>query len=151
MVHKFVIKDVLHLYEHVKAHLHAILQNSTILLLGEMGAGKTTFVSTLSAQLGAMITASSPTFAIVNEYPLASPVQLYQRIIHMDLYRLKHTDEVIRAGLEDYLYHPSDLVIIEWPELILPLINEPYTVIRIEVNEQLWRTFTITHYPLRSA
>ena len=150
MSRSFVIKDVLQLYDQVHQHLDLIIKNPTLLLVGDMGAGKTTLVSSLAAQLGAMITVSSPTFAIVNEYPLSSPVNNYERIIHMDLYRLHHTEDIIRAGLEDFLYQPNNLIIVEWPELILPMINEPYTVVKIDVNEQLWRTFTINHYPLRT-
>lgn len=106
-----------------------------------MGAGKTTFVSTLAALMGSMLTPSSPTFSIANEYPLASPVMGYKQIIHMDLYRFKSIDEILQSGIDDYLYVMSNLVIIEWPELIEPIVVEPYTRMKIEVGENHLRKF----------
>lgn len=106
-----------------------------------MGAGKTTFVSTLAALMGSMLTPSSPTFSIANEYPLASPVMGYKQIIHIDLYRFKSIDEILQSGIDDYLYVMSNLVIIEWPELIEPIVVEPYTRMKIEVGENHLRKF----------
>ncbi|HQW12489.1 MAG TPA: tRNA (adenosine(37)-N6)-threonylcarbamoyltransferase complex ATPase subunit type 1 TsaE [Saprospiraceae bacterium] len=142
----FVIKDVIRLPEYISAHLPLFLKNSTLLLEAPMGAGKTTFVSALANLMGSMISVSSPTFSIVNEYQLASPVQGYRSIIHMDLYRLQSIEEILRVGLEDYLYDPKNLVIIEWPALIAPLVAEPFTLIEIAVDDHLWRTFTLEGY-----
>lgn len=142
----FVIKDVIRLPEYISAHFPLILKNSTLLLEAPMGAGKTTFVSALANLMGSMISVSSPTFSIVNEYQLASPVQGYRSIIHMDLYRLQSIEEILRIGLEDYLYDPKNLVIIEWPALIAPLVAEPFTLIEIAVDDHLWRSFTLEEY-----
>ncbi len=137
----FIVTDVINLSLAISEHLPQLLKNHVILLDGPMGAGKTTFVSTLSALLGAMLTPSSPTFSIANEYPLASPVMGYKQIIHMDLYRFKSVDEILQSGIEDYLYIMSNLVIIEWPELIEPLVVEPFTRLNIEVRENHLRKF----------
>lgn len=140
----FVVRDVTRLPQTVANHLEKLLSNHVILLDAPMGAGKTTFVSALSALLGSMITPSSPTFSICNEYPLASPVSGYSQIVHMDLYRFKSIEEILASGIEDYLYDPQSLVVIEWPELIISLVVEPYTYMTIEVMDDLQRKFVYT-------
>ncbi len=137
----FVVRDVTRLSQAVGSHLEKLLSNHVILLDAPMGAGKTTFVSALAALLGSMITPSSPTFSICNEYPLASPVEGYSQIVHMDLYRFKSIEEILASGIEDYLYDPQSLVVIEWPELITSLVIEPYTYMTIEVMDDLQRKF----------
>ena len=77
----------------------------TILLNGQMGAGKTTFVRHLLAPLG--IAAHSPTFTIINQYA--------DNIYHLDLYRLDNETEFAHLGLEDILTR-GNIVFIEWAE-----------------------------------
>lgn len=100
-------------------------EGGIFLLRGEMGAGKTTFVRAVCEQLGAM-GASSPTFALVNEYQ--APAGL--RIVHMDLYRLRSAEEVFDIGLTEYLGRPG-YVFIEWPDLALPILRGEGHEVRI--------------------
>jgi len=65
---------------------------------GEMGAGKTTFISLIAKLLGEENT-SSPTFSLVNEYHLRNNERMY----HFDLYRVKEKAELQEFGFEDYL------------------------------------------------
>lgn len=137
----FIVQDVTRLPQAVSEHLDRLIRHHVILLDAPMGAGKTTFVSALAALMGSMITPSSPTFSICNEYPLASVTAGYNKIIHIDLYRFKTIEEILDSGIEDYLYDPGSLVIIEWPDLIRPLVVEPYTAMHIEVRDNHWRKF----------
>lgn len=92
---------------------------------GEMGAGKTTIISALCAQLGAREHSSSPTFSIINEYGYTKNGE--QRIIyHIDLYRLRDEAEVIQAGVEDCVYS-GEICFVEWPEKA-PMIFDEQTV-----------------------
>lgn len=142
MVEKsFIVSDVIKLGTTIAEHIPHLIKNHVILLDAPMGAGKTTFVSALSALMGSMLTPSSPTFSISNEYPLASPLHGYEQIVHMDLYRFKSIDEILQSGIEDYLYDLRNLVIIEWPELIKPIVVEPYTQMTIEVRDNHSRKF----------
>lgn len=77
---------------------------------GQMGAGKTTFITAVCRALGAKGSLSSPTFSIINEYD--SPVG---RLLHIDLYRLRDEQEAMQAGVEDVLYS-GDYCFVEWPE-----------------------------------
>ena len=82
----------------------------TLLLHGDLGAGKTTFTQGLAAGLGIAGPVQSPTFTIVNEYD--GPLRLY----HLDLYRLSGPGDLAGLGYEEYL-EPSDGVsVVEWPE-----------------------------------
>lgn len=89
-----------------------------ILLSGELGAGKTTFVGYLAKALGIEPGwVSSPSFTIVQRYP---PGIRGFGVTHVDLYRLKVAEELEGLGLEETLAS-EDLVVVEWPELGEPL------------------------------
>ena len=78
---------------------------------GEMGAGKTTFISAVCNVLGVEHIASSPTFSIINEYSTVSGTNIY----HIDLYRIKDEQEAVSAGVEDCFYS-HQYCFVEWPE-----------------------------------
>ena len=86
---------------------------------GEMGAGKTTFISTVCKMLGAEDNFSSPTFSIINEYRSTSNGVLH----HIDLYRLKDANEALSAGVEDCLFS-GNYCFVEWPERATDLFPE---------------------------
>ena len=79
-------------------------------LSGELGAGKTQLVKGLARGLGIAARVHSPTFTLVNEY---SGGRL--RLSHLDLYRLESREQIIGAGLEEYL-QPDGVAVIEWAE-----------------------------------
>ncbi len=95
-------------------------------LIGELGAGKTTFVSEFCRQLGAQDEASSPTFSIVNEYATAKGP-----IFHLDCYRLKSVEEAMDIGIEEY-FEQAYFCFIEWPELIEPFLPQNVVYLRFE-------------------
>ena len=78
---------------------------------GQMGAGKTTLIKALCAEIGVKNAVSSPTFSIINEYQSSNGP-----VYHIDLYRCKNEDEVIRAGVEDCLYS-GNTCFVEWPSI----------------------------------
>lgn len=80
-----------------------------VLMRGDLGAGKTTFVRGVVRGLGAEDHVSSPTFVLVHEYRGRLPVA------HIDLYRLPTDSEVETIGLEEYLDGRS-VVLVEWPD-----------------------------------
>lgn len=85
-----------------------------ILLYGELGAGKTTFVGWLAEALGIEPgLVSSPSYTLIQPYP---PGERGIGVVHVDLYRLKKETELDDLGLEDYLV-PASVMVVEWPEL----------------------------------
>jgi tRNA threonylcarbamoyladenosine biosynthesis protein TsaE len=93
---------------------------AVVLLHGEMGAGKTTFVRAVAAALGVTDHVSSPTYGLVHEYRTAQGTPLY----HFDLYRLRSAREALDLGIFDYLDAPSALNLVEWPERLAELLPE---------------------------
>src|SRR5438093_4924397 len=77
-------------------------------LTGDLGAGKTQLVKGLARGLGITARVHSPTFTLVNEYGGGR-----LRLFHLDLYRLETREQIIAAGLEEYL-QPDGVAVIEW-------------------------------------
>jgi tRNA threonylcarbamoyladenosine biosynthesis protein TsaE len=81
-----------------------------ITLSGDLGAGKTTLVGGLLAELGHVGPARSPTYTLLEPYRLQG-----RDITHCDLYRLRHPDELDDLGLRD-LQGAGSVLLVEWPE-----------------------------------
>lgn len=107
------------------------------LLYGDMGAGKTTFVSSLCKILGVSDTPSSPTFSIVNEYS-----SIHGPVYHFDFYRLKNEEEALDMGYEEYFYADA-YCFVEWPEKIPHLIPEESRKVTISVSSPNSRTIQV--------
>lgn len=82
-------------------------QGDRIVLNGDLGAGKTFFIKAALASIG-IANASSPSFAIVNEYQNSS------HFYHFDFYRLKNFKELYDIGWQDYLNDADSIIFIEW-------------------------------------
>ncbi|HSR89251.1 MAG TPA: tRNA (adenosine(37)-N6)-threonylcarbamoyltransferase complex ATPase subunit type 1 TsaE [Candidatus Udaeobacter sp.] len=127
-------------------NLAAKLKGGDILLLsGELGAGKTSLVKGIAAGLGIKNEITSPTFTLMNVYPVKSgkagpPSAVFNRVntlVHIDTYRLKDEKELSEIGVEDYLGQANTICIIEWPEKIADLLKKyDTTSITIEHGEK---------------
>ena len=81
-----------------------------IALSGELGAGKTQLVKGVARGLGIAVRVHSPTFTLVNEYAGGR-----LRLSHLDLYRLETREQILSAGLEEFM-SPDGVTVIEWAE-----------------------------------
>ena len=114
---------------------------------GEMGAGKTTFISHLCHYLHVRDAVTSPTFALINEYRYPVENGTDKTIFHIDLYRLKDTDDAINAGMEDCIdqaKNGSVYCFVEWPEKAKELLHKPYLWISIETTGEQEREMTVS-------
>tara|TARA_B100000427_G_C15021140_1_gene382636 strand:+ start:44 stop:511 length:468 start_codon:yes stop_codon:yes gene_type:complete len=102
-----------------------IKSGEIILLYGDLGSGKTTFVKGILKGLGFSGDVTSPTFSLINEY------EAIKRVIHIDCYREENLQRWINLGIEDY-FNGSNIVIVEWPEILSDII--PNNVIKIEIK-----------------
>lgn len=133
----------------VDALLPLLRQYTIFAFYAPMGGGKTTLISALCRRLGVSDATGSPTFAIVNEYALPPDNDLADRgithIYHFDFYRIKSLGEVYDIGYEDYFYSGQPCLI-EWPELVEPLLPDNAVRIHIEplTTPQNSREMTIT-------
>lgn len=114
------------------------LYTKTILLNGDMGAGKTTFVNALLQIMGSNDDATSPTFSIVNEYSLPD-----DKIYHFDFYRIESIEEAYNFGIEDYL-SSNHWIFMEWAERIEELIPENTQTITITDLQDNKRSISLT-------
>jgi tRNA threonylcarbamoyladenosine biosynthesis protein TsaE len=90
-----------------------------ILLDGDLGAGKTTFVSTLLNHFAKGSVFTSPTFSLLNVHEFQTASSDLKRACHLDLYRIHNDEELIHLGLELQVNEAS-LVLIEWAENVSP-------------------------------
>lgn len=98
-----------------------------ILLDGDLGAGKTTFMQGLAAGLGVDDNVTSPTFTLMNIYPTSRGVDL----VHVDAYRLENLSEVIDLALTEML-EDGAIVAIEWGDRARAALADP--VLRIAMQ-----------------
>lgn len=112
-----------------------------LLLTGELGSGKTTFVKGLAQGLGVKEDVTSATFLLLTQYRASDGLTL----IHVDGYRLESEDDVRSIGLDDWLGRSDTIVAIEWPERFRKQFKSKsikFKVIKIQIetiNEQARR------------
>ena len=100
-------------------------KGDVIVLSGDLGAGKTVFVSGFLSYYGKENEAASPTFTIINEHYLKDNLNLY----HFDVYRFDFEDEFTAIGGEEF--YDKGICIIEWGEKIKNLLPQEYLEIEI--------------------
>jgi tRNA threonylcarbamoyladenosine biosynthesis protein TsaE len=112
-----------------------------VLLIGNLGAGKTTLAKGVAEGLGAAPAdeISSPTFALIHEH---GEGLLY----HVDLYRLETEEEVASLGLEEILARKA-VVVMEWAERFPRLLPEERIEVRIETLGDESRRIEVTELP----
>lgn len=109
-----------------------------LVLVGDLGAGKTAFSKAFGAALGVNEPMTSPTFTLAREYQGRLPLH------HLDVYRLEHMAEVLDLDLPDLL-DSGGVVLIEWGDAILPALPPDYLEVRFVFGEgDDDRTITLT-------
>ena len=109
-----------------------------LLLIGELGAGKTTFVQGLAEGLGIdpkLI--SSPTFVLIQEYE-GGKLPLY----HVDAYRIRDPRELSEVGLEEY-FERGGVVVIEWGDKLKELVPSQAIEVHFEIVDEYRRKIRI--------
>ena len=101
-----------------------------VVLTGELGAGKTTFVQGVAAGVGAQEHVASPTFTLVREYasgrvPLA----------HVDIYRLERVQEVLDLALDE-LENGEGVLMIEWGDAVEELLSEDRLTVELVTADE---------------
>lgn len=102
----------------IAAYILSDNSRRVVVLKGNLGAGKTTLVKEICAQLEVKENVSSPTFGLVNEYSYGDNQTAY----HFDFYRIKNVAEAYDIGFEEYL-DSGNWCFIEWPENIEPMLG----------------------------
>jgi tRNA threonylcarbamoyladenosine biosynthesis protein TsaE len=121
----------------------ALPRRAVVLLIGNLGAGKTTLakgiVSALSAAPPEEV--SSPTFTLIHEYG---------RVYHIDLYRLDKAEEVATLGLDE-IFDRDAIVLVEWGERFQELMPPNRVEIRLSATNETARRIEIVFHGARPA
>jgi tRNA threonylcarbamoyladenosine biosynthesis protein TsaE len=111
------------LAEEVFAALPADLADWTLLLSGELGAGKSTFARAFIRAAGHEGPIPSPTYTLVEPYKFAS-----LSIYHIDLYRVSDSEELRYLGFNEL---DDGLCLVEWPERVPELANDADLILQL--------------------
>lgn len=114
-------------------------------LEGDLGTGKTCFVQGVARGLGVQGPVTSPTFTLIQEYPVAQgPVR---RLYHVDLYRLEDPlQEVLGIGLDEILGAPGTVTAIEWAERIASFLPDDRVWVQLAFLDHTKRVIRIRGY-----
>lgn len=107
-------------------------------LISDIGGGKTTFVTGLAKGAGSKDKVSSPTFTISNLYQTPN-----FNIHHFDFYRLQGPG-IIRHELEENIDDASDVVVVEWSNIVEDVLPEKRVVIHIKATGEESREISVS-------
>lgn len=124
----------------------ALPDGSVVVLMSDLGGGKTTLVKGLAAGLGVTEPVTSPTFTLSRVYPLSEGRELH----HFDLYRLGGGDIVVQE-LDEVVGRPGTITAIEWPEVAAKVIPKDHLTVTLVATGLNDRQITIdSHGPKAS-
>ena len=122
-----------------KGKAFAEYANGVIELVGDVGAGKTTFVRGLAEGLGVEELVTSPSFTISKAYACSDG----KTLVHYDFYRLGDPG-IMAEDLAENLKIPNNIVIIEWSDSVKDILPKKHTIINIKYNDDGSRELEIT-------
>ncbi len=97
-----------------------LTSGDVVMLSGNLGAGKTTFVQGIAKGLGIKDRILSPTFVLVRSHRVDS--EKFQTLNHIDLYRIEGQENLEKLGITEFITSENSVTIIEWAEKITDFI-----------------------------
>lgn len=129
------------------AHLGRLAApGDVVLLVGVVGAGKTTLVQGIAHGLGIDGYVRSPTFTLANEYEGTTAEGMPLALYHLDLYRLEGAEDVETFGYQEYFDAADGIVVVEWPERLVMDLPDSYLVVTLEHLADAKRRLTFAPY-----
>ncbi len=141
------IKNLAALEKFAAAYAKTLRPGDIIGLVGDLGAGKTTFVQTLSKVLGVKVPVRSPTFILMQVLPTSKAVAKRTHIAnlcHIDAYRLNNEDELFAIGFGEYAERDDSVILVEWADR-LPSVQwlDHYREIKFDFDGEGERVLTL--------
>ncbi len=113
-----------------------------LLMIGNLGAGKTCLTQGIARGMGIKEYTSSPSFVLVKEYQGKIP------LFHIDLYRIDRIEEISDLGLDDYLYG-NGVCVIEWADRAIDFLPAENMLIKITATSKTSRNLEFLPYGKR--
>lgn len=149
---KFVTKNLEETYDVAKEFvlsLSALTKNGqmgegaiVVGMSGDLGSGKTAFVQGIAKHLGIKDKIISPTFVIQKRYEMKNHKD-FKNLIHIDAYRLEKPEEILKIGWHDLTKDKGNIIFIEWPEKIEPLLPKGHKKIVFEFIDPEKRSISV--------
>lgn len=139
---KIDIENLSQTKEFARVFAKTLVPSTIVLLKGDLGSGKTTFVKEVVKSLGCEDLVTSPTFTLLNTYNAKFPVY------HFDMYRLSSFEEAMSVGFEEYFDKKSldGVCFVEWPENVDGLIEQIDYVLEFEKKDGECRTIYVKEF-----
>lgn len=117
--------------EQLGRSLAPLLRDGMVVALqGDLGAGKTVLSRGIARGLGVDEAVTSPTFTVAQEYELAGQRYFY----HLDMYRIDNEEAAVAFGIDEFLFAPRAITVVEWPECIRGLLPEGPELLNLELQ-----------------
>ncbi len=110
-------------------------------LKGDLGSGKTSFVSGFAEGVGIKEKITSPTFIIMNKIEIKN--KKFENFYHFDFYRINTKKEIIELGFKEIISNPKNIVVIEWADKIKNLLPKESIILKFEFINEKTRKITI--------
>ena len=128
----------------VMAKMPDVNHAMVVALIGDLGAGKTTFAQGFARALGVREQLKSPTFTLMHRYAVpASEHTLW----HLDCYRLDDEKDLVNLDLASVFADPRNIVLIEWPEKALSIFPKEHVELRFTHEGEDTRGITLKWPP----
>ena len=110
-------------------------------LQGELGAGKTTFLQGFARGLGIKEKITSPTFVLMKRFEIPQQdIKIsrhnYRNFYHLDCYRIEQPSEILTLGWQEIINNPKNIIAIEWPDKIKPLLPKNIFWIKFKLTNK---------------
>lgn len=119
-----------------------------VLLDGELGAGKSTFVRGLAQAFGIRGPVRSPTFTLMHVYKVKRQKSKVKSLVHIDAYRLRGAGDLRELGIEEYLGREDMAILIEWGKRVRSLFR-PASVVQLSFHHGKTINQRIIYYGIR--
>ena len=120
-------------------------RGDVVVLLGDLGAGKTEFAKGICRLLAVDDLVTSPTFSIINQYAGTTTEGEQLKIYHVDLYRIESPEQLVEVGFDDMVFAHDAIKIVEWPQNAGASLPDTRWEVKIDQSDESddHRTLTI--------